>query len=189
MGKRDMIRRLWRPLPKFRQASCSAVKDVHNLEAGEYMSFSVRRGDKTEEDFAYTPLDKYVIEAEKHFDRFPSRPTIFVASDDCSVLSEFRSMRPEWTFVSECDKENNSKAAGQQGFELKAVKDWSEDAKEAHFTKFFTEIFALTFSKVFIGVGYTNVAWWVFFLRPFRHSFILLDKPEGTKDSDIFNWW
>eukprot|EP00547_Thalassionema_nitzschioides_P009414 CAMPEP_0194226888 /NCGR_PEP_ID=MMETSP0156-20130528/42574_1 /TAXON_ID=33649 /ORGANISM="Thalassionema nitzschioides, Strain L26-B" /LENGTH=549 /DNA_ID=CAMNT_0038959355 /DNA_START=130 /DNA_END=1780 /DNA_ORIENTATION=+ len=239
--KRHLIRRMWRPHPKYRKSSCAALENTHGLKAAEYMAFSVRRGDKGEEKFAFTELSEYIAEAEKHLYRFSSFmenhivPKIFVATDDCSVMSEFRRMRPSWTFVSECDVEENSKAAfihgesyraedfvatddcsvmsefrrmrpswvfvsecdveenskaaAQNGFALREFKDWGEAAEDAHFTKFFTEIYAMAMSRVFIGVGYTNVSWWVYFLRPFRHSFILLDKPKGQPDSRVFDNW
>jgi len=193
--KRHLIRRMWRPHPKYRKSSCAALENTHGLKAAEYMAFSVRRGDKGEEKFAFTELSEYIAEAERHLYRFSSFmenhivPKIFVATDDCSVMSEFRRMRPSWTFVSECDVEENSKAAAQNGFALREFKDWSEAAEDAHFTKFFTEIYAMAMSRVFIGVGYTNVSWWVYFLRPFRHSFILLDKPKGQPDSRVFDNW
>jgi len=185
--KRDMIRRLWRPLPEYRQASCRSMNSTHGLIPGEYMAFSIRRGDKTIEDFEYTDLKDYITEAEKQLPKFSSTPKIFVATDDCSVLDTFREMRPEWNFVSECDVQKIS--AGRGGFNLTEVADWSADAEKAHYVKFFTEIYALTLSKVFIGVSYTNLAWWIFFMRPFRHSFILLDKPEGQGIEDLINWW
>jgi len=193
--KRNLIRRMWRPLPKYQLSSCSAMENTHGLKPADYMAFSVRRGDKSEEKFAFTELTDYITEAEKHLFRFSSFlqhhqvPKIFVATDDCSVMSVFREMRPNWTFVSECDVEENSKAAAQNGFALRDFKNWGEAAEDAHFTKFFTEIYAMTMSRVFIGVGYTNVSWWVYFLRPFRHSFILLDKPKGQPDSRVFDFW
>ena len=170
------------------------MENTHGLKPGEYLAFSVRRGDKSEEKFAFTELTEYINEAENQMHRFESIvgigqvPKIFVATDDCSVMSEFRTMCPAWTFVSECDVEEN-KAAAQNGFALRDFKDWGADAEDAHFTKFFTEIYAMTMSRVFIGVAYTNVSWWVYFLRPFRHSFILLDKPKGEPDSRVFNFW
>mmetsp|Transcript_481 Transcript_481/g.667 ORF Transcript_481/g.667 Transcript_481/m.667 type:complete len:468 (-) Transcript_481:73-1476(-) len=193
--KRNLIRRMWRPHNKYRQASCHAMEETHGLKPAEYMAFSVRRGDKGEEKFAFTELSEYIDEAEKQLHRFQSYsttgevPTIFVATDDCTVMPEFRQMRPNWNFVSECDVEENSKAAAQNGFALRDFKNWGDDAEDAHFTKFFTEIYAMTMSRVFIGVGYTNVSWWVYFLRPFRHSFILLDKPKGAPDSRMFDFW
>lgn len=197
--KRELIRRMWHPLPKYRQSSCSAMEKNHGLKAGEYMAFSVRRGDKTEEKFAFTDLKDYIDEAQNHKHRFSSfkqdhggsdqMPKIFVATDDCSVMAEFRRMRPAWIFVSECDVEDNSKAAAQNGFALSDFKNWGEAAEDAHFTKFFTEIYAMAMSRVFIGVRYTNVSWWVYFLRPFRHSFVLLDTPKGEHSSRIFNNW
>jgi len=189
--KRDMLRRMWRLIPKVRKDTCNSL-DQYNL-GDEYMSFSVRRGDKTLEKFAYTELSEYITEAENNLYRYPNYmknlvvPKIFVATDDCTVLPEFRKMRPDWTFLSECDKEKKSDV--DTGFALSDVHNWGRDEQAAHFGKFFVEIYALTGAKVFIGVAYTNVSWWVYFLRPFRHSFILLDKPKGEKDNVVFDHW
>jgi len=187
--KRNMMRRMWRPIPKVRKATCDSIEQ-YNLD-DEYMAFSVRRGDKTEEKFAYTKLHEYIDSAEANLYRYPSYmknlivPDIFVATDDCTVMSEFRELRPLWTFVSECDKEKKL----DHGFALADVHNWGRDEQAAHFGKFFVEIFALTGAKVFIGVAYTNVSWWVYFLRPFRHSFVLLDKPKGHEDNIVFDNW
>jgi hypothetical protein len=184
--KREIIRRLWRPLPEFREATCQAL-DQHNL-GDEYLAFSVRRGDKSLEKFAFTELKDYIAYAEAQAYRFGGQvPKIFVATDDCTVMKEFRQMRPTWTFVSECDKEEEKQQ--EQGFALADVKTWDEEQQEAHFKKFFVEIYALALAKVFIGVSYTNVSWWVYFMRPFRHSFILLNKPSHAQDHDVLDNW
>mmetsp|Transcript_924 Transcript_924/g.1320 ORF Transcript_924/g.1320 Transcript_924/m.1320 type:complete len:480 (-) Transcript_924:281-1720(-) len=189
--KRAMIRRLWRPLPEVRESTCKSLE--HHDLGDEYMAFSVRRGDKTIEKFAYTNLTDYIDAAKQHFHRFPSYskpphivPKIFVATDDCSVMKEFRSLEPTWNFISECDEQRHSV---DSGFALSDAKNWGKEKQAAHFDKFFVEVYALTTAKVFIGVAYTNVSWWVFFLRPFRHSFILLDKPEEVPDSRVFDHW
>jgi hypothetical protein len=102
-------------------------------------------------------------------------------------MASFREMRPSWRFVSECDAEQKSQHVA--GFALDDVKNWGNDAQNSHFKKFFVEMYAMATSKVLIGVSYTNVSWWVYFLRPFRHSFILLDKAEGTSDLEALSVW
>ena len=182
--KRAFIRRMWRLLPKYREATCDSLQQY---ELGdEFMAFSVRRGDKTLEKFAYTRLPAYLASAEDQMQHFGDKmPNIFVATDDCTVMPHFRELRPDWHFVSECDKDGMH----ANGFAIADIHKWDEDKEDAHFRKFFVEVYALATSKVFIGVGYTNVAWWVLFLRPSSDNFILLDKPEGRTDQSIFTNW
>ena len=187
--KRASIRRMWRLLPSYRESTCKSLTDY---DMGvEFMAFSVRRGDKDTEKFEFTPLSEYIKAAEDEKRTFGGMvPKIFVATDDCRVMQEFRDLRPDWVFVSECDKEQQE---GQDvttaGFVLRDVHKWDKSTEDAHFRKFFVEIYALVTSKVFVGVSYTNVAWWVFFLRPFHYNFILLDKPKGRSDLDILKMW
>lgn len=182
--KKHFLRRMWKPLPRFRESTC---KSLTELDLGdEFLGFSVRRGDKTLENFAYTPLIKYIQYAETQLHRFGGKiPKIFVASDDCTVMAEFRRMKPDWTFVSECDKEDKL----DSGFALREVKQWGNEKEIAHFSKFFVEMYALAVAKVVLGVSYTNVSWWVYFMRPFKHSFYLLDKKEGRADQHILRMW
>jgi hypothetical protein len=56
--KRAFIRRMWRPLPQYKEATCNSLKS-HDL-GDEFIALSVRRGDKSLEKFAYTSLDKYI---------------------------------------------------------------------------------------------------------------------------------
>lgn len=188
--KRAFIRRMWRPLPQYREATCNSLKK-HDL-GDEFIAFSVRRGDKSLEKFAYTSLSKYIDSAQNQMSlRFSGKaaPKIFVATDDCTVMPSFREMRPSWHFLSECDKDEQQTQEDTAGFALADVKNWGDNEQDAHFRKFFVEMYAMATSKILIGITYTNVSWWVFFLRPFRHSFILLDKKEGTSDLDILSKW
>jgi hypothetical protein len=96
-------------------------------------------------------------------------------------MDEFRSLRPTWRFVSECDKQAQS-AAGHAGFALADMKAWSQSDTDAHYAKFFVELYAMATAKYFIGVWYTNVSWWAQFMRdPDRTTFLMLDTP-GTSD-------
>jgi hypothetical protein len=175
--KRVFIRRMWRLLPLYRESTCKSLLD-YDLGGVEFMAFSVRRGDKGMEGFVFTPLSEYIEAAEDQKKEFGGIvPKIFVATDDCRVMNEFRDLRPDWVFVSECDKDQKQQQS-ITGFVLGEVHQWDKDTEDAHFRKFFVEIYALVISKVYVGVGYTNVAWWIFFLRPFHYNFILLDKPE-----------
>ena len=152
--KKYMMRRLWRPLPEVRNHTCATLDTVHGLH-DPYLAFSIRRGDKKEvEHFEYQDLDDYISQAEplivKHFDGVV--PNIFVATDDCSVLPEFRKMRPEWTFLSECDRMD----VEEQGFALADMSTWTKQQTDAHFRKFFVELYGLAIAKVYIGVSTTN---------------------------------
>ncbi len=134
---------------------------------------SIRRGDKVLEyelDSSLQPyIDKAEVGIETHFGGVP--PTIFVASDDCSVMQEVRELRPTWTFVGECDN-----ASEANGFVIAETKTWTVEQTDQHYEKFLTEMIALASAKYFIGISNTNVALWVYFMRHF----------DATDDSWIF---
>lgn len=146
--KRHIMKRMWRPLPHVREETCQKLENHVGPE--EYIAFSVRRGDKgSVEKFEYATVDQYVRQAElaseKYFDN--KIPTIFVATDDCTIMPEFREVRPNWKFVSECDKESKD----DDGFRLSDMKEWTLEQTDAHYSKFFVELYALAASKYFIG--------------------------------------
>lgn len=176
--KHVMLRRMWRPLPKVRHETCTSLGE--HVKGDEFMTFSVRRGDKGTENFAFATTQQYIDMAEKairsHFGG--QVPTIFVATDDCTIMKEFREMRPNWMFVSECDKDDT---LGRSGFALRDMKEWTKEHTDAHFSKFFVELYAMATAKYFIGVWYTNVSWWAQFMREAdRTTFLMLDTP-GTE--------
>lgn len=89
-----------RPLPQVREQTCSTLA-AHGLKE-DFITMSIRQGDKkTEENFQFASMQQYIDAAEQsipvHFNG--KMPTIFVATDDCSVLGELRQLRPEWKFV------------------------------------------------------------------------------------------
>jgi len=184
--KRTIMRRLWRPLPLVREQTCSTLA-AHGLKE-DFITMSIRQGDKkTEENFQFASMQQYIDAAEQsipvHFNG--KMPTIFVATDDCSVLGELRQLRPEWKFVSECDRAKKV----DHGFALADMNGWSQDATDEHYRKFFVELYAMASAKVFIGIWYTNVTWWAFFMRPDnRSTFKLLDTP-GVEDRESLDWW
>jgi hypothetical protein len=157
------ITRLWRPKEFVRDNACLALENqgLNN----DYMAFSVRRGDKHElEHFNYPTADEYIAAAEK---AIPLRfggvlPKIFVATDDCVVMQEFRALRPTWTFVSQCDLEEH---AADSGFAYADMKHWTADDMDRHYSKFMVELLGLSIAKFVMGIVYTNVSWWVLFMR------------------------
>mmetsp|Transcript_39447 Transcript_39447/g.55543 ORF Transcript_39447/g.55543 Transcript_39447/m.55543 type:complete len:289 (+) Transcript_39447:365-1231(+) len=176
--KQIMLQRIWRPLPHIRHHACSTLES-HGL-SDDFMVWSIRRGDKTIEGFEYTELQKYFEATDRaiarHFDH--KAPLIFIATDDCSVIPGIRKMSPEWTFVSQCDRGHSD----AKGFVLRDMKKWDIATTDAHYMKFFVELFALATAKYYIGVAYTNVAWWAYFMRPNRWSFELVDQERPTQD-------
>jgi hypothetical protein len=183
--KAIMLRRMWRPLPAVRKAACARVTRLVGNDT--YIGMSVRRGDKDTELFEFVDMKDYITAAENLFQRpeysNSSVPTIFVASDDCTVLQELRSKRPHWRFVSECENLH------QSGFVLTEMANWKLSDYDAHYEKFFTELFALYGASYVFGVAYTNVAWFLYFMRGGKPvNFELLDKPP--KESQIaFKAW
>ena len=186
--KRTMMKRMWRFLPRFRRSACSGLANL--LPTSEdYIALSIRRGDKTLEGVTYLNMTTYIDEAQKaigtHFDG--RVPTFFVATDDCSALDELRALRPAWTFVSECDITTKD-SSDLHGFALQDMKDWSLQQTDAHYNKFFVELIGLASGKYFIGTAFTNVSWWVWFMRkPNRDTFLLLDPPNGL--DHLLNFW
>jgi hypothetical protein len=176
--KRNMLKRVWRPLPAVRDATCTQLESY--IHGEEYIALSIRQGDKSTEGFTFATVDQYVSQVEEivptHFGGHV--PLIFVATDDCAPLQELRKVRPNWRFVSECDR------LEQHGFVLQDHKKWSKAELDNHYAKFFVELFAMAGSKVWIGVAYTNVSWWVYFMRQKTEekTFFLLDtKGSGSK--------
>jgi hypothetical protein len=150
----------------------------------DFLAMSVRRGDKTTENFDFISMSSYLEAADKaiqeKFEGIP--PIIFVATDDCSVLSTLRESRPTWRFISECDKHH------QEGFDLRDMAKWTNQDYDEHFGKFFVELFAMAHAKYFIGIGYTNVSWFVYFMRGGKmENFELLDAKQGTTQV-LQNW-
>ena len=76
------------------------------------MTRGVRSDDKVLEIKLELSLMPYIDRGETTIQTYFSGapPTIFVASDDCNVMREFRELRPSWRFVGECD--NASEGTG-----------------------------------------------------------------------------
>jgi predicted nuclease of predicted toxin-antitoxin system len=182
--KKVMLRRMWRLLPQVRDDSCTSLEG-HGLE-DEYMAFSVRRGDKDTEGFEFTKPEDYIVAAEQARDRHfgGQMPRIFVATDDCAVMGELRQLRPSWFFTSECDRTDDN----THGFVLSEMKKWTLAQTDEHYRKFFVELLGLAGAKFYIGVSYTNVAWWAAYMRQYRWSHQFLDIPDKPV-YDTLNVW
>mmetsp|Transcript_5634 Transcript_5634/g.8166 ORF Transcript_5634/g.8166 Transcript_5634/m.8166 type:complete len:398 (+) Transcript_5634:21-1214(+) len=186
--KRDFLRHMWHLQPSFRATTCQALKD-HDIFDTDYIGLSIRRGDKAKERFQnrFPTMDEYILEAESAIPiifKEGQRPKLFVATDDCSMLEILRKARPQWIFVSQCDQLSEA----QTGFDLTEISKLDNKKREEHFGKFFVELYALALSKVFIGVAYTNVAWWAFMMRPAdKETFLLID--ESVQGQDALNYW
>ena len=178
------LTRMWRPKESLRDSACLALEQ-QGLST-DYMAFSVRRGDKHElEHFNYPKAEEYIAAAEKAIpERFGGvLPTIFVATDDCVVMGEFRALRPTWTFVSQCDLE---KHAADSGFAYADMKHWTADDMDRHYSKFMVELLGLSIAKFVVGVTYTNVSWWVLFMRRgVQNDIQFLDEKQRNSAN---NW-
>lgn len=189
--KREFLKRFWRLLPDFRQEVCRALALDHGLHH-DFVVFSVRRGDKErdlEEGFPH--MMQYINAlhgvVENRF--WGTMPRIFVATDDCAVLDELRTIRPTWNFVSECDFVDEQQF--NQGFDLNNMKDWTLFETDRHFRKFFVELYAMAIAKYFIGVQYTNVSWLAYFLRHQQSpdSFHILDAKGEKAPEESMDLW
>ena len=173
--KKHIMRRLFRIKPQPREIACNRLKD-HGLD-DKYMALSVRRGDKSLEYEVESDVQMYIDKAEDaiktHFNG--QVPTIFVASDDCSVMTELRERR-SWNFVSECDKVDS------HGFIISEMKHWTLKETDDHYHKFITELIAMATAHYWIGVSTTNVAYFVYFMRHYDMG----DDSWVFVDSDRF---
>ena len=160
--KKYMLRRMIRLLPERRTVSCKRLDNLGLHE--EYIAMSIRRGDKAIEFELVETVQPYIEKAElaiqNHFGGI--LPKIFVASDDCAVMDEFRQAKPDWNFVSECDNASES-----NGFVIEDMEKWTLEQTDAHYQKFFSELIAMASAKYFIGVPTTNVAIMVYFMRSY----------------------
>ena len=150
-----MIRRLFHILPKMRHIACKKRLQNHDLKE-EYLAFSVKRGDtevenKLDESTLMPYIEKAEIAIQSHFDG--KVPTIFVASDDCSIIEEIRQLRPTWKFVGECD------TSEENGFILTDTLQWSQEETDRHYEKSLTQMIAMASAKYFIGVSTANVSY------------------------------
>mmetsp|Transcript_361 Transcript_361/g.390 ORF Transcript_361/g.390 Transcript_361/m.390 type:complete len:403 (-) Transcript_361:154-1362(-) len=157
--KWNMMKRIWRPIPRIRDNTCSKLEEY--IKGEEYLVLSMREGDKTIEGFKFATMEQYIEKVEEvvplHFDG--KVPLIFVATDSCDPLDRLKQMKPEWRIVSECDR------VQQHGYVLADQLKWTQAELDEHYEKFFVELFAMAGGKVWIGVTYTNVSWWVYFMR------------------------
>ena len=159
--KKHMLRRLFRIKAEARNRSCARLMS-HGLTE-DYIALSVRRGDKALEYEIESSMQPYIDAAEKaiqsHFGGIT--PSFFVASDDCTVLEDLRTLRPEWNFVSECDKAQND----ENGFVIDEMKYWTTKQTDQHYYKFITELIAMSSAKFWIGVSTTNVSLFSYWMR------------------------
>jgi len=157
--KRNMLKRIWRPTSKLRDLTCTKLEDY--IKGEDYIVLSMREGDKTTEGFKFAKMEQYIEQVEEvvpiHFNG--KVPLIFVATDSCDPLQKLREMKPEWRIVSECDR------VEQHGYVLADQLKWTQAQLDEHYEKFFVELFAMAGAKIWIGVTYTNVSWWVYFMR------------------------
>jgi len=176
--KKWFLRRLFRILPEVRSIACSRLSK-YNLQ-NEYITLSIRRGDKIIET-EISPLQPYIDAAEEAIQtHFEGRvPIMFVASDDCSVMNDLRTLRPQWVLVGECDD-----ASEENGFTLTNMRDWSLEQTDNHYYKFITEMIAMASAKYFIGVSSTNVSLWIYFMR----SMDATDDTFKYVDNNLYPW-
>lgn len=189
--KRNILQRLWRPLPAVRDATCSILQDY--LHGDEYIALLISNNVRV-------PMKKYIDKIEEttpiHFGtRVPLFP-VFVVTEDCSAVQELRRIRPMWMFVSQCDHGAS------------AVEPGSKAEMDQIFSRMFVDLFAMAGAKVWIGVANSDLSWvsivslflhsripmahltmrnvylqWVYFMRPktLEKTFYLLD----TKGSEV----
>lgn len=155
--KRHFMRRFWQLRPHYREMTCqSLLADHHDLLQKDYIAFSVRRGDKYLEGFSYPSMEEYVVAADPIVLDGKDK-LVYVATDDCSVMKELRTLRPSWTFESQCDLiAGGGDDENHKGFALSEMVKMKSEDQEEHYRKFFVEIYAMALSKVFSKFSYNT---------------------------------
>ena len=175
--KKYILRRLIRFRAEQRNQACERLA-VHDL-TDEYIALSVRRGDKALEYGVEASMNPYIEKAEMAIKtHFGGRvPMIYVASDDCTVMNDFRSLRPNWKFISECDKAQDASS----GFVIDEMKYWTLKQTDQHYQKFIAELIAMASAKFWIGVSTTNVSLFVYWMRQYDQrddSWVFVDSDD-----------
>ena len=181
--KKVMLQRMWRLQPSVRATACLALQS-HLREDDDFLALGIHLKPRTNLGLkpTYIPAtpNEYVLAAEQAIAKdFASVvPKIFVATNDCRVMDTLRRLRQNWTFVSECDDYSNFHATTRAFQTLEQA--------DRHFRKFFVELFGIASAKIYLGTGYTNMAWWAFLMREDRWSTRLLDEPNQYDTIDTW---
>jgi hypothetical protein len=128
-----------------------------------FAACSLRRGDKhvLERDAHGPdpyPVAGYVNHLSRLMQHFQLPPIVYISADDCTVVNEFRSLRPSWTFVHACNDTD-------VGFHIMTFRTWSREQKREHLEKFFLELFALSVADVALVTTSSNKGFLVQHLR------------------------
>ena len=101
--KRRVAHYLWRSLTE-ETLNFIAAHRIGNLS--NYIGIHVRKGDKLQGEARTIPLKRYITTIERLLTVNQTNVEIFVASDDYTVVDQFRQLKPTWNFLSLHDQNN-----------------------------------------------------------------------------------
>eukprot|EP00548_Thalassiothrix_antarctica_P018540 CAMPEP_0194185106 /NCGR_PEP_ID=MMETSP0154-20130528/41064_1 /TAXON_ID=1049557 /ORGANISM="Thalassiothrix antarctica, Strain L6-D1" /LENGTH=392 /DNA_ID=CAMNT_0038903183 /DNA_START=18 /DNA_END=1196 /DNA_ORIENTATION=- len=174
--KRNILKRIWRPIPKLRDDTCTKLQD--HIKGEEYLAISINKCYDTtgeyDERYQYF-IDDYVQKIDEivqlHFGGI--NPLIFAATDSCEYVEKIRERRSDFRIISECDRNSHDYTRRYQT-------EWTREEIEQNYEKYFVELFAMAGAKVLIGVSCTNISWFAYFMREkTEHKTFYVLEPNG----------
>ena len=91
--EKKYIRSLFQPVQSIQERLASAVESLGGEVGTDTIGLHIRRGDYGQGIFPLVPINWYLEWLEKNFDRF-HKPSLFIATEDPSVISEFAKYNP-----------------------------------------------------------------------------------------------
>lgn len=119
-----------------------------------YVSVHIRRGDKVIES-AHMDLCKYMDAIAKR----TNLRSVFVATDDYSVVEELQTMYPDWTFCTNTPKTN-------RGYDQRTFESQSAEYRKEELLTLFATIEIMAASELFVGTLSSNIGMYMYWRMP-----------------------
>jgi hypothetical protein len=95
--KRQVAHYLWKSMTN----ETLKFIEMHRIQnLSKYIGIHIRKGDKLKAEAREISLNKYITAIERILQTNKTSPQIFIASDDYTVISQFRQLKPTWNFFS-----------------------------------------------------------------------------------------
>ncbi|CAF1401287.1 unnamed protein product [Rotaria magnacalcarata] len=93
--KRQVAQFLWKSISK---ETLNFIENCQIKNFTNYIGIHIRKGDKLKSEAPSISLEKHIKSIENIFNKTKTIQNIFVASDDLTVIKQFRHLKPIWNF-------------------------------------------------------------------------------------------
>ncbi|CAM2728788.1 unnamed protein product [Rotaria socialis] len=93
--KRKVAQFLWKSISK---ETLNFIENCQIKTFTNYIGIHIRKGDKLKSEAPSVSLEQHIKSIENIFDKTKTIQNIFVASDDLTVIKQFRHLKPIWNF-------------------------------------------------------------------------------------------